>query len=31
MTKEYLYNTGDIVNDSLRIMEKSRNIKSGSI
>ena len=29
MSKNYLYNIGDIVNGSLRIMKKSRNIKSG--
>lgn len=29
MTKDYLYNIGDIANDSLRIVEKSRNTKNG--
>lgn len=29
MSKDYLYNIGDIVNDSLRIIEKSRNSKNG--
>ena len=29
MSKDYLYNIGDIVNDSLRIVEKSRNSKNG--
>ena len=29
MSKDYLYSIGDIVNDSLRIIEKSRNSKNG--